>query len=81
MKAFSARSVVPRDVQAVREPLPFLRLIPSGGVEQANIGDYLKNGAFTVGVGGNLIDKPLVAARDWAALTDRARTFVEAAQV
>jgi 2-dehydro-3-deoxyphosphogluconate aldolase/(4S)-4-hydroxy-2-oxoglutarate aldolase len=81
VKVFPARSVGPRYVQDVREPLPFLRLIPTGGVEQANIGDYLKNGAFAVGVGGNLIDKQLVAARDWVALTDRARTFVEAAQV
>jgi 2-dehydro-3-deoxyphosphogluconate aldolase/(4S)-4-hydroxy-2-oxoglutarate aldolase len=65
----------------VREPLPFLRLIPTGGIDRSNIKDYLHNGAFAVGVGGNLIDKQLVAARDWAALTDRARAFAEAAKL
>lgn len=80
VKVFPARSVGPRYLKDVREPLPFLRLIPTGGIDRANIGDYLKHGAFAVGVGGNLVDKQLVAAHDWVALTDRAQAFAEAAQ-
>jgi 2-dehydro-3-deoxyphosphogluconate aldolase/(4S)-4-hydroxy-2-oxoglutarate aldolase len=81
VKVFPARSVGPSYVKEVREPLPFLRLIPTGGINQANIGDYLKNGAFAVGVGGNLVDKQLVATRDWAAITDRAQAFAGAARL
>jgi 2-dehydro-3-deoxyphosphogluconate aldolase / (4S)-4-hydroxy-2-oxoglutarate aldolase len=79
VKVFPARSVGPSYVKDVREPLPFLRLIPTGGIDRSNLKDYLKNGAFAVGVGGNLVDKQLAAARDWVALTDRARELIQAA--
>ncbi len=79
VKVFPARSVGPSYLKDVREPLPFLRLIPTGGIDHSNIKAYLENGAFAVGVGGNLVDKQLIAARDWAALTDRAREFTRAA--
>ena len=79
VKVFPARSVGPSYLKDVREPLPFLRLIPTGGLDHSNIKAYLENGAFAVGVGGNLVDKQLIAARDWAALTDRARELTQAA--
>lgn len=79
VKVFPARSVGPTYLKDVREPLPFLRLIPTGGIDRGNVKDYLKNGAFAVGAGGSLVDKQLAAARAWAALTDRAREFMQAA--
>ncbi len=79
VKVFPARSVGPTYLKDVREPLPFLRLIPTGGISSNNIKDYLQNGAFAVGVGGNLVDKQLIAARDWAALTHRAWELRQAA--
>ena len=79
VKVFPARSVGPSYLKDVREPLPFLRLIPTGGIDQHNLQEYLKHGAFAVGVGGSLVDKQLAAARDWAALADRAREFTRAA--
>ena len=79
VKVFPARSVGPSYLKDVREPLPFLRLIPTGGIDQHNVKEYLKNGAFAVGVGGNLVDKQLIAARDWSALTARAQDFTRAA--
>ncbi len=81
VKVFPARSVGPTYLKDVREPLPFLRLIPTGGVDRNNITDYLKNGAFAVGMGGNLVDKQLVAAHDWAALTDRARELTQSLDI
>ncbi len=80
VKVFPARSVGPNFLRDVREPLPFLRLIPTGGVDLDNIGAYLKNGAFAVGVGGNLVNKQWIAARDWQALADRAAKFVAASK-
>jgi 2-dehydro-3-deoxyphosphogluconate aldolase/(4S)-4-hydroxy-2-oxoglutarate aldolase len=79
VKVFPARSVGPIYLKDVREALPFLRLIPTGGIDHSNLKEYLKNGAFAVGIGGNLVTKQLVAARDWVALTDRAREFTQAA--
>ena len=79
VKVFPARSVGPSYLKDVREPLPFLRLIPTGGLDRSNVKEYLKNGAFAVGLGGSLVDKQLAAARAWAALTDRARELTQAA--
>lgn len=78
VKVFPARSVGPTYLKDVREPLPFLRLIPTGGIDLDNLAAYLKAGAFAVGVGGKLADRQLIAARDWAALADRARAFAQA---
>ncbi len=79
VKVFPARSVGPSYLKDVREPLPVLRLIPTGGIDRSNLKAYLDNGAFAVGVGGNLVDKQLIAARDWGVLVDRAREFARAA--
>ncbi len=79
VKVFPARSVGPSYLKDVREPLPFLRLIATGGIDRGNLKAYLDNGAFAVGVGGNLVDKQLIAARDWSALADRASEFARAA--
>ncbi len=79
VKVFPARSLGPGYFKEVREPLSFLRLIPTGGIDLDNLGAYLKAGAFAVGVGGNLIDKQLVAEHHWTALTERAREFARGA--
>ena len=39
VKVFPARSVGPSYLKDVREPLPFLRLIPTGGIDRSNIKD------------------------------------------
>lgn len=79
VKVFPARSVGPTYLKDVHEPLPFLRLIPTGGIDLDNLAAYLKAGAFAVGVGGKLADRQLIAARDWVALADRARAFAQTA--
>jgi 2-dehydro-3-deoxyphosphogluconate aldolase/(4S)-4-hydroxy-2-oxoglutarate aldolase len=47
-------------------------------VNPDNAGEYIKNGAVAVGVGGNLVDKKLVAAGDWEAIRAKAETYVRA---
>jgi 2-dehydro-3-deoxyphosphogluconate aldolase/(4S)-4-hydroxy-2-oxoglutarate aldolase len=78
VKVFPARSVGPTYLKDVREPLPFLRLIPTGGINLDNLGEYLQH-AFALGVGGNLVDKQLIAARDWASLTELAGRYSQIA--
>ncbi|MCW1966953.1 MAG: bifunctional 4-hydroxy-2-oxoglutarate aldolase/2-dehydro-3-deoxy-phosphogluconate aldolase [Anaerolineae bacterium] len=78
VKVFPARALGPNFIKDVREPLPFLKLMPTGGIGVDNVAAYLQAGAFGVGVGGNLVDKKLVAARDWAALRAKAQAFMEA---
>lgn len=77
IKIFPASSFGgPAHLKAMREPLPFLRLMPTGGVDEGNVKAYLDAGAAGVGLGGSLVDKKAVAARDWAAITERARRIM-----
>ena len=60
-------------LKGVLAPMPFLRLMPTGGVTPENVGDWLRAGAVAVGVGSALVDPKLVASGDFATLTERAR--------
>jgi 2-dehydro-3-deoxyphosphogluconate aldolase/(4S)-4-hydroxy-2-oxoglutarate aldolase len=56
--------------------LPDIKLMPTGGVTIDNVGDWLRAGAVAVGVGSALVDRTLVAAGDFAAITRRAERIV-----
>lgn len=66
----------PNYVKSLKGPLPFLKLIASGGLTLDNTFEYLK---YTLGVtlGKGLFDKALVRANNWAEITDRARQFIQ----
>jgi 2-dehydro-3-deoxyphosphogluconate aldolase/(4S)-4-hydroxy-2-oxoglutarate aldolase len=51
--------------------------MPTGGVTIENAGEWIKAGAFAIGVGTALVDPKLVAAGNYAAITDRAKRFIE----
>lgn len=76
VKVFPASAGGPRYLKDVRGPLPQVRLIPTGGVGPDNAADFIRAGASALGVGGNLVDPKLVAAADWATVSERARTLV-----
>jgi 2-dehydro-3-deoxyphosphogluconate aldolase/(4S)-4-hydroxy-2-oxoglutarate aldolase len=78
VKVFPARALGPRYIADVLAPLPDVPLMPTGGVDATNAAEYLRAGAVGVAVGGNLVDPAAVARADWAALTARARTLVDA---
>ncbi len=76
VKVFPASAGGPRYLKDVRGPLPQVRLIPTGGVGPDNAADFIRAGASALGVGGNLVDPKLVAAADWATVSERARALV-----
>ncbi len=78
VKVFPASVGGPDYIKAIKGPLPQIPLVPTGGVELDNIAAFLQAGASALGVGGNLVSKKLVAARDFAGLTANARAFAEA---
>lgn len=73
IKLFPASGFGPAYLKALREPLPFLRLMPTGGVDESNLEAWLDAGACAVGLGGSLIDRGSVAAGDWKAIEGRAK--------
>ena len=76
VKVTPAEVLGPAFIRGVLAPMPFLRLMPTGGVTPDNVGEWLRAGAVAVGVGSALVDPKLVAAQDFAALTERARRMV-----
>ncbi|HEY0930945.1 MAG TPA: bifunctional 4-hydroxy-2-oxoglutarate aldolase/2-dehydro-3-deoxy-phosphogluconate aldolase [Gemmatimonas sp.] len=77
VKVFPADTLGPSYIKGVMAPMPFLELMPTGGVTPANVGTWLQAGAVAVGLGGALVDPALVAARDWRGLTARAQQVQE----
>lgn len=78
VKVFPAATVGPAHLRRLRGPLPQIPLVPTGGVDADNVGDFLAAGATAVGAGGALVDDAAVAAGDWDAVEARASEFVDA---
>ena len=77
VKVFPADVVGPAFFKAMRGPLPQVRLMPTGGVDLTTAAEFLKAGACCLGVGGQLVDPKLVAAREFDRLRDLAARFVQ----
>lgn len=75
IKIFPAEIFGPAYIKALRAPLPQAPLMPTGGVSVDNLADWFANGALAVGIGSSLSGP--AAGGDYAAVTARARAFVE----
>jgi len=80
IKIFPADTLGPGYIKALRAPLPHLRIVPTGGVDVHNVGDFLKAGCVALGVGGSLVSAKILQEADWAGLTKKAEEFVNAAR-
>jgi len=78
VKVFPAQLGGPRYLKDVLAPMPFLKLVPTGGINAENARDYLAAGAVAVGIGGNLVSKQAVAAGAFDQITAAARACVAA---
>jgi 2-dehydro-3-deoxyphosphogluconate aldolase/(4S)-4-hydroxy-2-oxoglutarate aldolase len=80
VKVFPARLGGPKFIKDVLAPLPFLKLVPTGGVSPDNARDFLEAGAVAVGIGGNLVSNKLVAAGAFDQITETAQACALTAQ-
>jgi len=74
VKVFPAQFLGPKYIKELLAPLDQVKLMPTGGVNQENIADYIKAGAKAFGVGSMLFDKKLIQSKDWVALEQKMRT-------
>jgi 2-dehydro-3-deoxyphosphogluconate aldolase/(4S)-4-hydroxy-2-oxoglutarate aldolase len=77
VKIFPSDVVGPAYLKALAGPLPQVRLMPTGGVNLRTAADFLRSGAFALGVGGSLVDPQAVAAGQFAQIEKLARQFIE----
>jgi 2-dehydro-3-deoxyphosphogluconate aldolase/(4S)-4-hydroxy-2-oxoglutarate aldolase len=75
VKLFPASVGGPGMLRALREPLPALSLVPTGGVTPENLGEWVAAGAVAVGAGGSLCPPAALAAGDWGAIERQAGAY------
>ena len=78
IKVFPARALGPSYIRDVLAPMPYLKLMPTGGVDLKNIPSYFEAGAVAVGIGTQLLDPTAIANHDWAAISTMAQKYVTA---
>ena len=77
-KVFPAEFFGPAYIKSIKAPLPHIELLPTGGVNAENVGDFLKAGAFATAAGSSLVEAKALKEKNWAAITARARAFAAA---
>ena len=68
-------------VRSVLGPMPFLKIVPTNGVDQNNAGDWIAAGAFAAGFVAPLFAPDDIAAGRWDAIEERARKCLAAVRV
>ncbi|HMH59368.1 MAG TPA: bifunctional 4-hydroxy-2-oxoglutarate aldolase/2-dehydro-3-deoxy-phosphogluconate aldolase [Galbitalea sp.] len=78
VKVFPAATAGPGHFSQLLGPLPGVRLIASGGIDEKNAAQFMRSGAFAVTAGSSVVSAAAIEAHDWAGITSRARAFVTA---
>jgi 2-dehydro-3-deoxyphosphogluconate aldolase/(4S)-4-hydroxy-2-oxoglutarate aldolase len=60
--------------------MPYLKIVPTNGVDEHNAGEWIAAGAFAVGFVATLFDPADMAAENWDAIEARARRCLAAAR-
>lgn len=80
VKVFPGASVGGPDfVRSVMGPMPWTRIMPTGGVEptEGSLRQWFGAGIVACGVGSNLITKDLLRAKDYAGIETKVRDAIE----
>lgn len=80
VKVFPGSLGGPAYMKALKGPFPDIPMMPTGGVNEKNLGDWFSAGAFAVGAGSNLCPKELALAGEFGKITAIAKNFIAAVQ-
>ena len=62
-------------VKAVKAPLSHIKLLTVGGIDENNMVEYLDAGVCGFCIGSNIVNKRLIDAGDFAAITELAKKY------
>ncbi len=79
-KLFPAPAGGPDYVKAILGPMPFLKIVPTNGVDHHNAAAWIAAGAFGVGFVASLFEPAFLAQSRWDDIEQRARDCLRAAQ-
>ena len=77
VKVFPARSLGASYMRDVLAPMPYLKLMPTGGVDLNNIATYFDAGAVAVGIGSQLLDPISIQNQEWGKLAQTASFYAK----
>jgi 2-dehydro-3-deoxyphosphogluconate aldolase/(4S)-4-hydroxy-2-oxoglutarate aldolase len=75
IKLFPGEAFGPAFIKSIKGPLPQAPLMPTGGVDVSNVGEWIRAGAVAVGAGSSLIGG--AKSGDYAQITDTAKEFIK----
>ncbi len=75
LKIFPADLFGPKIIKDIKGPLPYAKMMPTGGVTADNAGEWIKAGAVALGAGGSLTAGAKTG--DYALITETAKRFVK----
>ncbi len=81
-KVFPGDVLGPKFVKGLMAPMPWSRLMVTGGVEptEENLSSWFAAGVFCVGMGSKLFPKDKVAACDWQYITEKCKNTFQVIQ-
>lgn len=77
LKFFPAGALGPKYLKDVLGPLNHMKFMPVGGISLQNIPEFIKAGAHSFGVGGELVDKQAIADDNYELITQKAQQFIK----
>lgn len=77
-KVFPGDVYGPKFIKGMLAPMPWSKIMVTGGVEptKENLTAWMKAGVFAVGMGSKLFPKEVVAEKNWNAISDKARECI-----
>lgn len=78
-KVFPGDVLGPAFVKGLRAPMPWSQIMVTGGVkpEKSNLEAWFKAGVTCVGMGSNLFPKEVIAAGEWAKVTELCKSALD----
>ena len=80
VKLFPGSLGGPAYLKALRAPFPHIPMMPTGGVDAHNLGEWFDAGAYAVAAGSQLCPVDLVKAGQFEEIRARAQSFVKAVE-
>jgi 2-dehydro-3-deoxyphosphogluconate aldolase/(4S)-4-hydroxy-2-oxoglutarate aldolase len=75
-KLFPVTAGGPAHVRSVLGPMPFVKIVPTNGVDESNAADYLNAGCHAIGFVATLFEAEAVRTGDRDRIASRARTLL-----
>ena len=74
IKVFPGEAFGPKIIKAIKGPIPHAKMMPTGGVDVGNVGEWIKAGAWAVGAGSSLTAGAKTG--EYEKITKTAREFI-----